>query len=408
MSTIEKKRAALAETAKPDHVRLTTTRHGKSVCYFQLRRGAKATRMKEAYQSPEWWAHYHRLMAGVANNTLALDVRAKPSDRHIDAAGTGTVGHVARLYFASDTFERLEPPTKRQRRLYIETCLDTTHPEPNELGHLAKFGDWEVSAITRPAIVQLRGALPPGKRSFTSHGDAPYRDQHIGAMRAMFTWAVDDDHKELKYVVANPFSRIEALVGDKDRDGHRVWTRGDLKRFAKLYPLGSNELLWVMLPAYLGVRASDAVNLGAANMLENPGYITFVEVKFSKSRTKRRQQKTRIIEIDPDLLKLIKATPGAMDRPTFIVGKFGRKIKVQNFCLLVKDAVKAAGIDPKSRPHGLRHFFGNDLAMNGATLHEIAAALGHKSLKSAERYTKAVENMRLTQAALQKRPRLSL
>lgn len=49
-----------------------------------------------------------------------------------------------------------------------------------------------------------------------------------------------------------------------------------------------------------------------------------------------------------------------------------------------------------------------DLAMNGATLHEIAAALGHKSLKNAERYTADVNNMLLTKAALRKRPRFSI
>ena len=48
-------------------------------------------------------------------------------------------------------------------------------------------------------------------------------------------------------------------------------------------------------------------------------------------------------------------------------------------------AVKEAGIDD-FRFHDLRHCAASYLAMNGATLPEIAAILGHKTLQMVQRY----------------------
>jgi integrase len=57
--------------------------------------------------------------------------------------------------------------------------------------------------------------------------------------------------------------------------------------------------------------------------------------------------------------------------------------------LIIEDdwqkALKAAGID-NFRFHDLRHCTASYLAMNGATLPEIAGVLGHKSLQMVGRY----------------------
>ena len=50
-----------------------------------------------------------------------------------------------------------------------------------------------------------------------------------------------------------------------------------------------------------------------------------------------------------------------------------------------KYAVKRAGL-VDFRFHDLRHTFASYLAMNGATLAEIAEALGHKTLDMVKRY----------------------
>ena len=49
------------------------------------------------------------------------------------------------------------------------------------------------------------------------------------------------------------------------------------------------------------------------------------------------------------------------------------------------DAVEAAGIED-FRFHDLRHSAASYLAMNGATLAEIAEVLGHKTLQMVKRY----------------------
>jgi len=53
-------------------------------------------------------------------------------------------------------------------------------------------------------------------------------------------------------------------------------------------------------------------------------------------------------------------------------------------------AVKRADI-PNFRFHDLRHTFASYLAMNGATLAEIAEVLGHKTLVMVKRYAHLTE-----------------
>jgi site-specific recombinase XerD len=54
-------------------------------------------------------------------------------------------------------------------------------------------------------------------------------------------------------------------------------------------------------------------------------------------------------------------------------------------------AVNAAGIE-SFRYHDLRHCTASYLAMNGATMAEIAGVLGHKTLAMAKRYSHLSES----------------
>jgi len=63
-------------------------------------------------------------------------------------------------------------------------------------------------------------------------------------------------------------------------------------------------------------------------------------------------------------------------------------------------ACAKAGLSSDCTFHGLRKAACRRLAEAGCTVHEIAAISGHASLKEVERYTKAVDQTRLAQAAM--------
>ena len=67
------------------------------------------------------------------------------------------------------------------------------------------------------------------------------------------------------------------------------------------------------------------------------------------------------------------------------------------------DAIQAADItDLSCRPHGLRKTLGRLLADAGCSAHDIMAALGHKTLAEAERYTREADRRRGGQRAVAK------
>ena len=54
---------------------------------------------------------------------------------------------------------------------------------------------------------------------------------------------------------------------------------------------------------------------------------------------------------------------------------------------VVKAIVKRAKLNKNISPHWLRHYFANTALNNGAKLHHVSHALGHRSLQSTSFYT---------------------
>jgi enterobacteria phage integrase len=78
----------------------------------------------------------------------------------------------------------------------------------------------------------------------------------------------------------------------------------------------------------------------------------------------------------------------------------GRPITRSALTDLVKRAAKRAGLPPECLPHGLRKAQMRRLAEGGATVKEIAAISGHKTLHEIERYTAAADQKLLSRRAI--------
>jgi integrase len=171
-------------------------------------------------------------------------------------------------------------------------------------------------------------------------------------------------------------------------DGHHAWTEQEIAQFEHKHPIGSRARLAMTLLIYTGQRRGDVIRMGHQHIRN--GYVHV------------RQEKTGIeldIPVHPNLAAIIAAAP--RDNMTFVTTKLGGPFAASAFSAWFRRECNAAGL-PHCSAHGLRKAAARRLAEAGCTAHEIAAITGHASLREIERYTRAVEQRRLAEAAMTK------
>src|SRR5262245_57406999 len=90
----------------------------------------------------------------------------------------------------------------------------------------------------------------------------------------------------------------------------------------------------------------------------------------------------------------------AADNLTFLVTSHGHPYSDAGFGNWFRDACAAAGLPKRCAFHGLRKAACRRGAEAGWTTHQIAAWSGQKTLKEVERYTKAADQKRLAELAM--------
>jgi integrase len=112
------------------------------------------------------------------------------------------------------------------------------------------------------------------------------------------------------------------------------------------------------------------------------------------------QQKTGarlLIKMHPELARALESVPRS--NLTFLVTERGAPFSASSLSNWFGKQCRAAGLERRTA-HGLRKAACRRLAEAGASVHEIAAVSGHKSLAEIERYTKAVDQARLADQAM--------
>lgn len=190
------------------------------------------------------------------------------------------------------------------------------------------------------------------------------------------------------WITSDPTYRMKAYKGGEIH----TWTEAQITQFEEHWPIGSKQRLAFALHLYTGQRRSDVHRMTWADY-DGEGILV-------------TQQKTGA-KLDLPVHTELKSILDSASRSgeTILLTEYGRSFTVAGYGAWINSAIRAAGLPTECVAHGLRKAAARRMAEAGCTPHEVAAITGHKTLGEVERYTRAVDQRRMSRAALEKQSR---
>lgn len=264
---------------------------------------------------------------------------------------------------------------------YLETILPGKKSARDQKRHLQwwrkALGSYLLKDVTPSLIAEQRERLAKGNRTNSTV------NRYLTSMSHPFTIA----QREWGWVESNPLRSVSKLKEPRGRV--RYLSTNERTRLLNACKEHSNPDLYlaVVLALSTGARQSEIWGLRWPQIDFDRGLIVLTETKNNERRSVPivdvafglLWEKARFRRLDTDLVfpsRKNVAIPLDMRNP-------------------FEDALKKAGIED-FRWHDLRHTTASELAMNGATLAEIAEVLGHKSLSMVKRYAHLSESHTLS------------
>ena len=241
-----------------------------------------------------------------------------------------------------------------------------------------QLGAFALADLTPPLIAEGRDKLAAGFPGTEPRGPATVV-RYLAALSHCLSVAV----KEYQWLDDSPLRKVSK---PKEPRG-RVRFLSDDERAALLTACeqSPNPYLFpvVVLALATGMRAGEIMNLEWRDVDLARGWLTLRETKNGDRRGVPLAGKAL------DLVKEQARIRRRLDTPLLFPG--ANPAKPVNLRQPWEKALKQAGIDD-FRFHDLRHSAASYLAMNGASLNEIAAVLGHKTLSMVQRYAHLSES----------------
>lgn len=240
-------------------------------------------------------------------------------------------------------------------------------------------------ADTTPAMIgECRDNLLSGMTKQGKQRTPATVSRYLAALSHCFTVAVNEwgwiEDSPMRKVSKpkEPRGRVRFLSEDEVVNGNVV--EGERTRLLRACKESSNSYLYpvVVLALSTGMRRGEIMSLTWNDVDLNQGRITLFETKNGE---------IRVVPVGGHALELLKehAAVKPIDTPLLFPGKIKRG-KPQDLRAPWLTALKKADIED-FRFHDLRHSAASYLAMNGASLAEIAETLGHKTLQMVKRYS---------------------
>lgn len=192
-------------------------------------------------------------------------------------------------------------------------------------------------------------------------------------------------------IMSDPTALVRAPTPDPHVD--RFLSREEADQLLEQFT--GTDLLLVKLMLYCGLRFQEAAGLRRfrVDFLRKRIQVAKVQPRKGSEKQPKSAAGTRPVPLTDELaVELSQAIP-VPDDGLVITGRDGGRVRSENWRKRVWiPAVKRAGLqDPQPTPHDLRHTYGSWLAEDGVPPHQIAALMGHASLRSVERYIHASE-----------------
>ena len=324
----------------PPHVERNRVK-GKNYFSFRIGKGPRI-RLPDDPTTQEFRDAYAAAMAG--------DTKERPSPKKDKP---GTIGALVTSYKASAAYTGLGDGSKAGYTSRLEQIR-------KDHGHRA------VAGLTQDRIQEF--ILDP-----------LLKKKHKGA-------ALDTLKKLrilIRHAIAKKWLKADASIGISRPQGKeiRAWTDAEMAAFETRGPIGTKQRTAYAL----------MLNMGTARI--DTHTITWSQVDNGACYRRRKTGVAVDMAVSDDLQRALAAMPRKGDYvlPT----EWGKTFTVDGFSGFMRDAISAAGIkDLTCRPHGLRKTLGRMLADAGCSAHDIMAALGHKTLAEAERYTREADRRR--------------
>jgi integrase len=244
-----------------------------------------------------------------------------------------------------------------------------------------EIGGRALSEISPAVINELRGKFLRGTNRHGQIRRPQSWNRCLSALSCVFQ-ACAFEWEWLEYNPARRVSREKEARGRtrflSDDERERLLSACTQSRSVNLYPL-------VVLTLSTGMRSGEVSRLTWEQVDLNAGVIILTETK--NGETRRVPVRGLALRVLKDHAKVRRigtnfVFPGEKTRRT------GRAFEL---ALYWKEAVKAAELKD-FRFHDLRHSCASYLAMDGASLLDIAEVLGHKTLQMVKRYSHLTES----------------
>jgi integrase/recombinase XerC len=135
-----------------------------------------------------------------------------------------------------------------------------------------------------------------------------------------------------------------------------------------------------------GLRVSELTGLGVAD----------VDLAEGLATVRGKGKRERLALLGPPAVEAIEhwlaqrialAGPRAATQPALFLNRRGTRLTSRSVGRLLEKYLAAAGLDPRTSPHTLRHSFATHLLDAGADIRSVQELLGHRSLGTTQIYT---------------------
>jgi integrase len=189
-----------------------------------------------------------------------------------------------------------------------------------------------------------------------------------------------------KLLTADPTADVVATPPEPHVD--RILTRKEAAQLLEQF--ADRDRLFVEMLLYCGLRWQEAAGLRRfrVDLLRKRIQIVKVLPRKGDEKKPKTPSGVRLVPLTDDLVvKLSRVIPAPDERWVFTADSGGRLwYEHWHVSVWAPALLRAKLPDPQPTPHDLRHTYGSWLAEKNVAPNQIGALMGHKSLRSTERY----------------------